>query len=160
MTDLAILAPVPYEHLVSGEGVCAAEGKVAFGSMKWEFFRELDLRAAGEKVPVYLYASWAEGSARPHVTWRAWYIGHVEGSGAGHPDGMRFRPPTTGKYPTDNSEWAIYWEVEGLAPLSGAERIEMDAFVGYDTGKRFARHLVPEGPMLVREPTCPQGGLR
>lgn len=153
VTDLAVLAPVPYEHLESGEDVCRREGKVAFGSMKWEFFRDLDARATGEKVPVYLYASWAaEGSARPLVSWRATYVGHVEGSGAGHPEGMRYRPPTTGKYPTDNSEWAVYWEVEELERLPSGSGIAMNRFVGYDTGKPFARHLVPEGPMLVREP--------
>ncbi len=54
---MALLAPVPHEHLVSGAEVCAREGKVAFGSMKWDLFRQLDAIASGEKVPVHLYAS-------------------------------------------------------------------------------------------------------
>lgn len=145
MTDLAILAPVPYEHLESGEEVCRREGKVAFGSMKWEFFRDLDARATGEKVPVYLYASWAEGAAQPLATWRATYIGHVEGSGAGHPDGMRYRPPTTGKYPTDNSEWAVYWEVEGLGRLADGDRIGMDAFMKHGPRRHRTARMAGRG---------------
>jgi hypothetical protein len=52
---IALLAPVPLQHLVSGQSVCAAEGRVAFGSRAWELFRELDSLRKGLPVDVYVY---------------------------------------------------------------------------------------------------------
>ena len=42
--DFAILAPVPREHLEEAPGVSASTGHVAFGSDKWELFRDIDAR--------------------------------------------------------------------------------------------------------------------
>lgn len=41
--NIALLAPVPLHHLQDGYQVARQQGKVAFGSMKWELFRELDV---------------------------------------------------------------------------------------------------------------------
>jgi hypothetical protein len=37
--EVALLAPVPLEHLIDGVAVCDQQGKVAFGSRAWEIFR-------------------------------------------------------------------------------------------------------------------------
>lgn len=96
-------------------------------------------------MPVFLHASWADPAPRFQVTWRAWYIGHVEGSGAGHPDRIRYRSPTTGKYPGDNSEWAVYWEVEGLEPIAeGPEQLRTGAFTGYSKQRLYGTDFAPE----------------
>jgi hypothetical protein len=57
---VALLAPVPLEHLVDGVEVCAREGKVAFGSRAWEVFKQLDEIRAEAPVDVYVYASHAQ----------------------------------------------------------------------------------------------------
>ena len=56
-TDFAILAPVPLEYLVSGEGIAEKEGFVAFGSRKWELFRQVEKLRNGAPVPVLIYPS-------------------------------------------------------------------------------------------------------
>ena len=44
ISEFAIIAPVPLEHLETGESVAESTGFVAFGSMKWELFRDIDHR--------------------------------------------------------------------------------------------------------------------
>ena len=58
--NVALLAPVPEEHLLDGVNVIHVEGRVAFGSRAWEVFRELDALRKGDPVDVYIYASHAE----------------------------------------------------------------------------------------------------
>ena len=58
--SFAILAPVPEEHLKSGLDVVAAEEFVAYGSRKWEFFREVDSLRGDEHVPVLIYPSYED----------------------------------------------------------------------------------------------------
>src|SRR5215217_6041367 len=47
---VALLAPLPEEHLLSGRTVCLAEGKVAFGSKNWELFYTLHTLADRHEV--------------------------------------------------------------------------------------------------------------
>jgi hypothetical protein len=61
--DFAILAPVPRVHIESGEGIAQTTGYVSFGSDKWELFREVEQRRAGQDVPVLIYASHNEDLA-------------------------------------------------------------------------------------------------
>lgn len=58
---IALLAPVPLEHLLDGETTARTEGKVAFGSRKWDTFRQLDALREGMPVDVYIYASHPDG---------------------------------------------------------------------------------------------------
>ena len=100
--DIALLAPVPLEHLEDGMEVCQREGRVAFGSRAWEVFRKLDELRNGLPVDVYIYASHDPGIRRLVVSWSGIYVGHVESVNGAHPEGMRFRPPSTGKSEDDN----------------------------------------------------------
>lgn len=153
MSPIALLAPVPLEHLQDGAGVCTSEGKVAFGSRAWEVFRELDAERNGRPVDVFIYASGDPAAIRLEAAWHAIYIGHVEGKNGAHPAGMQFRPPSTGKYPTDNKgHWAIFWEVEHLRELQPDERISIELFMGYRSSKSYKKNFVPEGPLLVIHP--------
>lgn len=150
MPAFSLLAPVPLEHLLDATAVCRAEGKVAFGSRAWEVFRELDVERNGAPVDVYIYASGDLGSAKIEVSWRGRYIGHVEGKNGAHPDGLRFRPPSTAKNPTDNKgHWAVFWELDQLNQLEPSERIPTGAFIGHKSGKLCAKNFVPGGPVIV-----------
>jgi hypothetical protein len=148
--DVALLAPVPLEHLIDGEVICNEQGKVAFGSRAWELFRKLDEIRDNEPVDVYIYASHSVNGPVFKVSWIASYIGHVESKSGAHPDGMRFRPPSTGKHTGDNhGHWAIFWEVVNLRRLPIKEYILTGDFIGYEKIKPYTKNFVPEGPILI-----------
>jgi hypothetical protein len=153
MPAIALLAPVPIEHLRDAVEVCKAQGKVAFGSRAWDVFRQLDAEVNGTPVDVYIYASMDPSAERIEVCWHARYIGHVESRGGAHPEGMRFRPPSTAKYAADNKgHWAVFWEVDHLRELAPEERLPVGQFIGYGSAKAYKRSFVPEGPLLVINP--------
>ena len=127
--------------------------KVAFGSRAWEVFRELDAERNDAPVQVFIYASGDPDSERLEVSWQGRYIGHVQGKNGAHPDGLRFRPPSTAKYPSDNKgHWAVFWELDQLRQLPPHERIATGAFIGHGTGKQYEKNFVPEGPLNVIRP--------
>lgn len=148
---VALLAPVPEEHLLSGLDVIADNGKVAFGSRAWEVFRELDAARGDAPATVYIYASHSSVPlTRPTVSWRATYIGHCTAKGGAHPEGMKFRPSTTSSYPSDNKgHWAVFWEVVELMRLPKAEQFAVADLIGYGQDKSYKKHFIPEGPLLV-----------
>jgi hypothetical protein len=151
--NIALLAPVPLEHLLDGRDVSASEGKVAFGSRAWQVFRELDAIRKGMAVDAYIYASHGDGPLSFEASWHARYIGHVESVRGAHPAAMRYRPPSTAKYGTDNEGfWAVFWEVEELREIAPDDRIPVRMFCGVGKSKAYSRGFVPEGPLLVKRP--------
>jgi hypothetical protein len=151
--DVALLAPIPLEHLEDGSEVCRREGRVAFGSRAWEVFRKLDDLRNGLPVEVFIYASHDPGVRRLVVSWRALYIGHVESVNGAHPEGMKVRPPSTARYLDDNQGyWAVFWEVEELHRLEEGQGNPTGSFWGLEKANSYGRNFVPEGPILIRYP--------
>lgn len=142
----AILAPVPEMHILSGKDVCDKETKVAFGSMAFELFRKADELRANEPVKVFIYTSYAETDRflRSEASWQGLYVGHVPSRNGRHPNGSRFRPPTTA---SDKPIWAIFWEVEQLEPLSSP--ISIASFKGLGKNSKYTSRFIPEGPLLI-----------
>jgi len=150
--DVALLAPVPHEHLQDGAQICQREGRVAFGSRAWELFRELDRLRGHLPVDVYVYASHSNALTFD-VSWHARYIGHVHSINGAHPAGSKCRPPSTFKYADDNQGyWAIFWEVEDLRELSREDRIAIKTLRGYGRRAAYGKNFVPEGPILIERP--------
>jgi len=150
---IALLAPVPLEHLLDGRTTAQSEGKVAFGSRAWEVFRELDAQRKAMPVDVYIYASHSDGQQEFDVSWHARYIRHLESMMGAHPDGMKYRPPSTAKYPSDNSGyWAVFWEVEDLQPLLKEQRLLLASLTGFGKKKPYGHAFPPEGPLLIEHP--------
>ena len=148
---LALLTPVPLEHLVDGEAVAASEGRVAFGSQAWEVFRELE-RESGSDTPVLIYASHTGGLPNLKVTWRGNFLRYVESRGGAHPDGTRFRPPSTAEWHEDEERyWAGFYEVELLHRLDEEGQLRI-ADLRDRRGKRYGRGFVPEGPIIISAP--------
>ncbi len=88
--SVALLAPIPLEHLSDGVEVCTREGKVAFGSQAWETLTKFeDLGGVG--APVLIYASHNPSHVGAVVTWVARYADYVESRG---PPGTGPVPPT------------------------------------------------------------------
>lgn len=159
--DFAILAPVPLAHLRSGAGVAEREGFVAFGSMKWEVFEKADRLRRGQPVPVLIYPSHENDPGRLtfNVAWIGCYVGHVRSIGGAHPEGMRYRPPSTGANPSDNiGHWAIFWHVKNLRELPEANRCTISSLESYGTGYWRKSHP-PRGPEIVARPAWASGRL-
>ena len=107
--DVALMAPVPLEHLEDGFGVCARSGKVAYGSRAWEVFHRLDNLRDGLKVRACVYASHSDRPVGQRVTWQALYIGYVDCGKVDAAYEHRYRRPSTGRYPDDNRlHWPIF----------------------------------------------------
>lgn len=148
--NVALLAPVPLEHLKDGQNVVTTEGKVAFGSRAWEVFRELDKIRGNQPVDVFIYASHSGNSGQPKATWKARYIGHVEGRKGAHPDGLKFRPPSTTQSVSDNAgHWAIFWEVQDLQQLPTADAVPISDMQGYGRKAKYRKDFFPGGPILI-----------
>jgi hypothetical protein len=155
MVDFAILAPVPMEHLQSGLEVQHTQAYVAYGSMKWQLFREVDKLRNGQPVPMLIYPS--HDADRPELTyeigWIGWYIGHAEDYSEKHADETNGRrPPSTEKYLGDNAEgWAVFWRVEKLRPLPESMRVSIGELESYKTG-HWRKNAAPYGPKIVAKP--------
>jgi hypothetical protein len=152
--DFAILAPVPLEHLESGRQIAADQGYVAFGSRKWELFRDIDERRQGWPVPVLIYPSHEDGPVKTSflVSWTGWYVGSEESGTGAHSKGMTHRPPTTGSYASDNKgHWAVFWHVRSLAELPKEQRLPISSLQTVKFGWR--RNAPPRGPELVAIPS-------
>ena len=149
---VSLLAPVPIMHLNSATDVCEQNGRVAFGSRAWEVFRKLDEAAGGEPCDVLIYASHDSPvpGVLPKATWRATYLRHLDSRGGAHPDGMKYRPPTTSNYASDNvGHWAIFWEVTDLRLLSPEGCIPMSELRGDGKRDNYVSSFRPEGPLII-----------
>lgn len=157
---VALLAPVPEEHLISGRRVCLNRGKVAFGSKNWELFNKLQGLVQPEaQCEVLIYASDAAHLiSPPTVTWRASYLGFVQARNGTHPGEMKFRPPSTEKYPLDNrGSWVVFWEVADLTPLSKNQWIKVGQLRGFEKPAKYLTNYIPKGPSLLQEPAVLSG---
>lgn len=154
--NIALLAPVPAEHLMSAMELLKTEEKVAFGSMNFLLFHELEAGRHGLPVDVYVYASGKEDCPDAAPFWRAIYIGFTpcsETKTGSHPDGMTYRPESTKKYALDNEgHWLVFWEVKDLKPASQEDWWPIDEMTGYGKKKRYGKSFVPEGPYLIEHP--------
>ena len=148
--DIALLAPVPLEHLISGLPVCKAAGKVAFGSNAFQTFRDLDLLREDLTCDVYIYPSDSGLFGKPKIRWLATYIRHVDSNNGRHPDGMAYRPTSSEAYPSDNlGFWACFWEVSDLRELSSSDALSMNRLKGAKTAKSYVSGFIPHGPVIV-----------
>ncbi|SFP37201.1 hypothetical protein SAMN05216330_10719 [Bradyrhizobium sp. Ghvi] len=152
--DYSILAPVPLEHLLSGAEIASNAGFIAFGSRKWELFRKVDELRGGAPVPVLIYPSHEDLPAKDSliVSWVGWYVGCEESSNGKHSMGMTHRPPTTGRYTSDNrGHWAVFWHVRDLHELPATQRLPISAIQTVKGGWR--KSAPPRGPELVATPS-------
>lgn len=152
-TGAALLAPVPHEHLATGLDVCKTEGKVAFGSKAFQVFRDLGRLTEGGTPPVIIYASSDDGKFPTKATWLGAYVGAVETNNGRHPEGMRFRPPSTANNIGDNlGYWAVFWEVASLKHIGYKDGIPIGNLFGYRSKKRYLKNFRPEGPTIIENP--------
>lgn len=156
----AILASVPEMHLLSGLEAITAQldsdelppnhsPKVAFGSMDFEVFAEIEKLRNGKAIEVFIYASDAQGDQplNPEVTWRAAYVGYVGSRRGRYPGKAIFRPQSTAM---DSPTWAVFWEIEELAQLKPA--IPIGNLRGKNKKANYQPRFIPESPVLIEYP--------
>jgi hypothetical protein len=159
--SFALLAPVPEKHLLSGlESISTQldskdlppdhQPKVAFGSMDFEVFGEVEKLRTGQAVEVFIYASQATGEQplNPEVTWRGLYVGYVGSRRGRYPGKAICRPLTTA---SDSPTWAVFWEVQALEPLK--QPIPIGKLRGKNKKTDYQARFLPEGPVLIEYPS-------
>ena len=146
--EFAILTPVPLRHLESGLETCREHGKVAFGSMGCEFFRNVDSKRGDKDVSAFIYASLVEQSIGAKASWQAIYTGYVNALQGKHPEGGKYRPETT----NSDGDWNVFWEVRDLRPLP--QPIEISSLRGHGKkfGENYSQNFVPKQPIRVKYP--------
>jgi hypothetical protein len=143
---VALLAPVPEVHLLSGKEVCDKKGKVAFGSNDFELFLKLKQELPKGGCDVLVYASHSErATSAPTVTWRAVYLDFDD---AQKPALQEFRPPST----ITDKRWAIFWAVAELQCVPKADQIEISSLRGYGKPQRYLTKFKPERPIPIEAP--------
>ncbi len=153
MEEFAIVAPVPLEHLETGESVAQSTCFVAFGSLKWELFRDIDQRRGDAAIPVLIYPSADDSpsSLALRIAWCGLYVGSSDSKGGAHIAGMTHRPSSTEKYAGDNKgHWAVFWHVRDLRRIEQAQQLPISALQTVKGGWR--KNAPPRGPELVQLP--------
>ena len=153
--DFALLAPVPLVHLESAQRVAERVPYVAFGSMKWEFFQEVDAARRSQPVHALLYPSHDEDRAEfsYKVGWLGWYIGSSSDQSEKHADEKAGRRPPTaiGDERDTPSFWAVFWRVARLTRIPPQKWVEIRALNNYRTGDG-RENAPPRGPERIRIP--------
>jgi hypothetical protein len=143
---VALLAPVPLQHLHSGVATCQQEGKVAFGSNAFDALHKLTEDAQGAPCDVFFYASDACTPGPPKVTWKGRYLRWVHAKAGRYPNGEKYRPATT----ESDTKWALFWEVSDLRELPAPEHIPVGNLEAIGKSSKLPPHFVPIGPLVVK----------
>ena len=156
----ALLAPIPQVHLLSALEAIAAQldsdelppehqPKVAFGSMDFEGFSEVEKLRDGKAIEVFIYASHVQGNQplNPQVTWRGWYLGYVGSRRGRYPGNSLYRPRST---VSDPPTWAVFWEVQELELLK--QPIAIGSLRGKNEKTNYPARFLPEGPVVIEYP--------
>ena len=146
-SDIVLLAPVPYQHLVSGLITCEREGKVAFGTNSTAPL-ELEVNLKGGSCPVLIFASETPFAGPPRVSWAAQFIRCSHAKRGRHEHGETYRPATT----VTDGDWALFWEVSDLHPLTGEDALPISSLRPAGKKTKYAKIFVPHGPLLIDTP--------
>jgi hypothetical protein len=146
--DVALLAPVPEEHLESGLKQCQAAGFVAFGTDSSMVLSELKQLVDQEHTAdVLFYASQTSNSGSPKATFRARFVDY-EGavSGKAKPNWAKYRPEST----VNDTIWSSFYLVRDIRLLEIPIPIASLKKRG-DKGK-FKSTFAPRGPIIIDTP--------
>ena len=146
--DVALLTPVPYEHLVSGLQTCSREGFVSYGTDAAMVLAELmSLIDPDHPADILIYASHTSGGGPPRATFRARFVsfdgaigGRVKAAWAG------YRPETTA---TDGS-WTGFYLVRDLRELELP--VPISALRKQGNKGKLSKTFVPQGPIIIDTP--------
>lgn len=139
----AIAAQLESDVLQAGQ-----QPKVAFGSMDFEVFGQVNTLRGPQPFEVFIYAANAKDQPlHPEVTWHGTYVGCVQSRRGRYPGNSIFRPQATANDPPN---WAVFWEIQGLERLKTPIPIGDLRALGKKTN--FQSRFFPEGAVLIDRP--------
>ena len=139
---VALLAPVPSFHLVSGLQALSEAGGILFASDAFTAFHNLEHAREGKSVTVWIYESF--GDSKLEVKWKGTYVGFVSSDDRGQlKTKKKMRPKST----ENDGKTALYWELCHLEKLT--HPIPLTEFYGLGNQKAFQSDFVPRGPILI-----------
>lgn len=149
VSELALLTPVPLEHLTDGVEICSREGTVAFGSNAWQLF-ESDGFPLDPGDDVLIYASHTGVPAVPAITWRARFARYQRTERYRGPELRRIRPPST-RIEDATTPWSGFYEINDLRRLDADEAIPILG-LSDQQGRPYRSAFFPEGPIVITAP--------
>ena len=146
--DVALLTPVPQQHLESGLQRCAETGFVAFGTDSGMVLSEFRMAVDDDHpADILFYASEASKAGQPSATYRgrfAGYDGAVDGRAK--KAWAKHRPPTT----EQDGAWQSFYLVSDLRKLATA--IPLTTLTKQGNKGKLAKTFVPLGPLIIDTP--------
>jgi hypothetical protein len=148
LADVALLAPVHEQHLISGLETTDATGVVAFGTnaaLTLLEFRSLVDEA--HQADILFYASHSQKGGPPCATYRGRFAGY-DGADMGKAKiaWLKHRPPST----DSDTGWSGFYLVWDL------QRIERPVLIAalkkYSGRAKLAKTFVPIGPLIIDTP--------
>lgn len=147
--DVALLTPVPEEHLISGLTVCTELGFVTYGTDAGLSLAEFSYRVGKDsKGDILFYASGSAVSGFPKATYRGRFV-RYEGAlatGKANLSCATYRPPTT----SNDGAWQGFYVVSNLRKLD--EPVELHRLSKLDASGKLAKNFIPLGPTIIDTP--------
>lgn len=146
--DVALLTPVPEQHLISGIQRCQESGFVAFGTDSGMVLTEFRNASDDEhRADILFYASESASSGPPVATYRGRFEGY-DGAIAGKPKSAwaAFRPHTTA---TDGA-WQSFYLVSNLRKLD--QPVPLMSLSKHGSKGKLAKNFMPIGPLIIDTP--------
>lgn len=147
-SDIALLTPVPLQHLESGLAKCRQTGLVVYGTeatiVLSDFAKSVE---DGSSADIFFYASEGRAVGPPVVTYRGRFEDY-RGARAGRADKewSRHRPDST----SSDGAWQSFYAVSDLRKLE--EPIPISQFSKRNTATTLSRTFYPRGPIIIDAP--------
>ena len=147
--DVALLTPVPQQHLASGIEVCAALGRVTFGTdagMALATFSHLV--GKDSHADILFYASENPVSGTPKATYRGRFVQYVGAlaNGKASPSCAAFLPPTI----ANDGPWQSFYVVSDLRRLETP--VALKKLSKLDAKGTLRANFIPLGPVVIDTP--------
>jgi hypothetical protein len=146
--DVALLTPVPKQHLESGLERCAETGFVAFGTDSGMVLSEFRLAVDPDHpADILFYASETSKGGPPAATYRGRFAGY-DGAVDGRAKKVwaQHRPPTT----QHDGAWQSFYLVSNLRKLEIP--IPLTTLTKHGNKGKLAKTFVPLGPLIIDTP--------
>lgn len=146
--DVALLTPVPEEHLISGVETCAERGAAAFGTDAGMTLAEFAALARDSTADVLFYASHAATAGALAATYRARFLRYegARANGKAGPSASDFRPPTT----ETDGPWQSFFVVSDLRKLETP--IPLARLSKLNGKGKLSAMFKPHGPLIIDTP--------
>lgn len=153
-STMALLTPVPLQHLESGLDKCGETGLVVYGTDAAMALAEFASGVSDHVgADIFFYASEGASMGRPAATYHGKFAG-FRGARAGRADKewIQHRPDST----SGDSAWDGFYAVTELRKLN--QPVPISQFSKWGAKRNLAPTFVPRGPTIVDAPVVDRTG--